>query len=174
MSGGSPWTGSPVRSSSVINKNEARGENDSDLHHSHVKGGDLPEAGAVHLLRTNLLQDDAGLVYITIEGGQVERCELVPEVISKMSVTQIDHDHLTHSDLAEKGAPLLATMRRCLVSSPRDWTQRCATLRPVLVSSWTESLLANTATLSTSARQQDSCNIHDHISSSHLNAGPFT
>ena len=63
------------------------GENDTDLHHGHVKSGDLPEAGTVHLLRTNLLQDDAGLVHITIEGGQVERRELIPEEISIMSVT---------------------------------------------------------------------------------------
>ena len=95
MSGGSPWTGSPVTSSTVTNETRVSGENDSDLHHGHVKCGDLPEARAVHLLRTNLLQDDAGLVYITIEGGQVERRELVPEEISLMSVTQIDHDHFT-------------------------------------------------------------------------------
>ena len=68
-------------------------ENDSDLHHCHVKGGDLPEPGAVHLLLANLLQDDAGLVYITGKCSQVERRELVPEVISIMSVMQIDHGH---------------------------------------------------------------------------------
>ena len=69
------------------------GENDSDLHHSHVEGGDLPEAWAVNLLLANMLQDDAGLVYITGECSQVERRELVPEVISIMSVMQIDHGH---------------------------------------------------------------------------------
>ena len=69
---------------------------------------------------------------------------------------------LTHPDLAVKVAPLLATILRCLVSSPSDWTQRCATLSPASVTSWTESLLAKTATLSTSARQQDSCNKRDN------------
>ena len=92
MSGGSLWTGSPVTNRSVANETEV--SCNSDLHHSHVKGGDLPEAGAVHLLPANLLQDDAGLVDITGECGQVERRELVPEVISMMSVMQIDQGHL--------------------------------------------------------------------------------
>ena len=95
-----------------------------NLHHSHVEGGDLPKPWAVHLLSAQLLQDDAGLVHVAGEGSQVQGSELVPEVRcqsgSVISITRV----LTHTDLAEKEAPLLATILRCLVSSPSDWTQR--------------------------------------------------
>merc|ERR1719516_503001 len=55
-------------------------------------------------------------------------------------------------------APFCMSILRCLVSEPVDWQQRCAVVRPLSVISATDSVLANTATLSTSALQQASCN----------------
>ena len=49
-----------------------------------MKGGALTKPGTVNLLSAYLLQDYAGLIHVASEGGQVERGELISEVIRQM------------------------------------------------------------------------------------------